>query len=412
MPAAAHPLDALTSDEVSRAVAVITADPRFEVDAAFVHVRLHEPDKATVLGHEPGAPVDREVEALLVPPGRLEVTEVVVSVTKGEVRSWAVHPEHAARAALRRVDVGHHEGEGAPGVAGRAAAARHRRLRPRADRPVAGGIVRCRPRGRPADQPLHLLPAGVAAATTDTPNRSRASSRSSTRVRARCSRWSTSASCPCRPTGARTSPTTSGRCATTSSRWRSCSPTVRASWSTATTCAGRGGRSGSASTRTRASSCTPSATRTATGSGRCCTGRRSPRWSCPTATPARCTAGRTRSTPASGASAAWPTRSNSAATAWASSTTSTRCSSTEQGRALRGPERGVHPRGGLRDPLEAPRPARRHRRDAAIASAGRQLHRHRRQLRVRLLLVLLPRRQHPTGGEAHRDRVADGHRAR
>ena len=32
------------------------------------------------------------------------------------------------------------------------------------------------------------------------------------------------------------------------------------------------------------------------------------RWSCPTATPARCTAGRTRSTPASGASAAWPTR--------------------------------------------------------------------------------------------------------
>ena len=104
MPAAAHPLDALTSDEVSRAVAVITADPRFEVDAAFVHVRLHEPDKATVLGHEPGAPVDRELEALLVPPGRLEVTEVVVSVTKGEVRSWAVHRRHAARAAVRRVD--------------------------------------------------------------------------------------------------------------------------------------------------------------------------------------------------------------------------------------------------------------------------------------------------------------------
>ena len=93
MPAAAHPLDALTLDEVSRAVAVIAADPRFEVDAAFVHVRLHEPDKAAVLGYQPGAPVDREVEALLVPPRRLEATEVVVSVTKGEIRSWKVHPD-------------------------------------------------------------------------------------------------------------------------------------------------------------------------------------------------------------------------------------------------------------------------------------------------------------------------------
>ena len=93
MPATPHPLDALTSDEVSRAVAVIAADPRFETDAAFVHVRLHEPDKAVVLGYEPGAPVDRELEALLVPPGRLETIEVVVSVTKREVRSWEVHPD-------------------------------------------------------------------------------------------------------------------------------------------------------------------------------------------------------------------------------------------------------------------------------------------------------------------------------
>jgi primary-amine oxidase len=93
MSAAPHPLDALTSDEVSRAVAVIAADPRFEVDAAFVHVRLHEPDKSVVLGYEPGATVDRELEALLVPPRRLEAIEVVVSVTKGEVRSWEVHPD-------------------------------------------------------------------------------------------------------------------------------------------------------------------------------------------------------------------------------------------------------------------------------------------------------------------------------
>ena len=62
---------------------------------------------------------------------------------------------------------------------------------------------------------------------------------------------------------------------------------------------------------------------------------RSPRWSSPTATRRRCTAGRTRSTPASGDSAGWPTRSSSAATASASSTTST--PSSRPSRAIRTP---------------------------------------------------------------------------
>ena len=89
----AHPLDALTADEVSRAVEVIRADARFEADAVFVHVRFHEPAKDVVLAHEPGAPVARAVEALLVPPGRLEAIEVVVSVTDATVLSWTVHDD-------------------------------------------------------------------------------------------------------------------------------------------------------------------------------------------------------------------------------------------------------------------------------------------------------------------------------
>ncbi len=87
----AHPLDALTGDEVQRAVEVIRADPRYEPDAAFVHVRLHEPAKDALLAHEHGATIDREVEALVVPPGRLEAIDIVVSVTAGAVRSWTVH---------------------------------------------------------------------------------------------------------------------------------------------------------------------------------------------------------------------------------------------------------------------------------------------------------------------------------
>ncbi len=88
--APSHPLDAVTLDEVRRAVELIRADGRYEADAVFVHVRLHEPRKDVVVGHEPGTPVDRELEALLVPPGRLAAIEVVVSVTEGAVRSWTV----------------------------------------------------------------------------------------------------------------------------------------------------------------------------------------------------------------------------------------------------------------------------------------------------------------------------------
>ena len=118
----------------------------------------------------------------------------------------------------------------------------------------------------------------------------------------------------------------------------------------------------------------------------------------------RCTAGRTPSTPASGASGGW-------------STPSTRLRlpgrhpyldatfATERGDPYVVRERHLHPRGGLRHPLEAPGHARRPDRGAPVAPAGGLLHRHRGQLRVRLLLVLLPRRHHPARGQAHRDHV-------
>jgi len=86
-----HPLDPVTPEEIRAAVALVAADDRYEVDFVFAHLRLREPDKEVVLAHEPGAAVDREVEALLVPPGRLEAIDVVVSVTANEIRSWTVH---------------------------------------------------------------------------------------------------------------------------------------------------------------------------------------------------------------------------------------------------------------------------------------------------------------------------------
>ncbi|HET6360419.1 MAG TPA: hypothetical protein VFG16_40565, partial [Streptomyces sp.] len=83
-----HPLDLVTEEELRVAAALVRADPRFPDDAVFVHLRLREPHKDVVLGFAPGTPIDREVEALVIPPGDLVAYEVVVSVTKGEIREW------------------------------------------------------------------------------------------------------------------------------------------------------------------------------------------------------------------------------------------------------------------------------------------------------------------------------------
>jgi primary-amine oxidase len=86
-----HPLDLVTEEELRVAAALVRADPRFPEDAVFVHLRLREPHKDVVLGFAPGTPIDREVEAVVIPPGDLIAYEVVVSVTKGEIREWTPH---------------------------------------------------------------------------------------------------------------------------------------------------------------------------------------------------------------------------------------------------------------------------------------------------------------------------------
>ena len=79
-----------------------------------------------------------------------------------------------------------------------------------------------------------------------------------------------------------------------------------------------------------------------------------------------------------------------------------------EGQAAHAGQRHLPARGGLRHPLEARRHGLGPHRGAPLAAPRRELHRHRRQLRVRLLLVLLPRRHHPARGEADRDHVDHG----
>ena len=87
----AHPLALVTQEELAVAAALVRADTRFPEGAVFAHLRLREPHKAAVLGFTPGTRIDREIEALVVPPGELVAHDVVVSVTDGEVREWTAH---------------------------------------------------------------------------------------------------------------------------------------------------------------------------------------------------------------------------------------------------------------------------------------------------------------------------------
>ena len=144
--------------------------------------------------------------------------------------------------------------------------------------------------------------------------------------------------------------------------------------------------------------------------GRSATARRSPSWSSPTAIPTRPCTSRTCSTSASTASARWSTRSSWAATASARSRYLDAACVDSQRRGGRAAKRDLHPRGGLRHPLEAPRRQHRPHRRRPIAAPGDLVHRHGRQLRVRLLLVPLPGRHDRVRGQADRDR-ADRRRA-
>ncbi|HZU14316.1 MAG TPA: primary-amine oxidase [Chloroflexota bacterium] len=83
-----HPLDPLSSEEVTSAVAITRADGRFREVAAhtrFVSVSLHEPAKESVLA---GGVSPREAFIILLDRARETTYELVVSLTSQSVASW------------------------------------------------------------------------------------------------------------------------------------------------------------------------------------------------------------------------------------------------------------------------------------------------------------------------------------
>ena len=80
-----HPLEMLTGEEIERAVGIVRASGRIPDDAIFAHIVLHEPHKDELAHWKAGDPVERCVRLVVVPGRGMELHEVVVSVTSGEI---------------------------------------------------------------------------------------------------------------------------------------------------------------------------------------------------------------------------------------------------------------------------------------------------------------------------------------
>ena len=84
-----HPLEMLTGDEIKRAVEIVRATGRVPEGALFAHIVLHEPHKNEIAEWNAGDPVERRVRMVIVPGAGMDLHEVVVSVTGGEVVEWS-----------------------------------------------------------------------------------------------------------------------------------------------------------------------------------------------------------------------------------------------------------------------------------------------------------------------------------
>jgi primary-amine oxidase len=84
----AHPLEMLTADEVTRAVAVVRDSGRVPDDALFASVVLDEPAKDVLARWQPGDRVERRVRAVVVPGPGCSVVEAVIDVDTGVIESW------------------------------------------------------------------------------------------------------------------------------------------------------------------------------------------------------------------------------------------------------------------------------------------------------------------------------------
>src|SRR5215469_5959476 len=87
-----HPLDPLSGVEIEAASSILKTKRQLADTARFVFVTLNEPEKAAVLGYEPGQPIDRQAFVIVRERAERKTYEALVSITAGEVLSWRERP--------------------------------------------------------------------------------------------------------------------------------------------------------------------------------------------------------------------------------------------------------------------------------------------------------------------------------
>ena len=99
-----HPLDPLTSAELSAAVAIVRRDCELDERALFETVMLEEPDKATVQNFREGDDIERQAFVALLDRTAEKTYEGVVSLTEERVKTWRHVPGVQTRMLTQEVE--------------------------------------------------------------------------------------------------------------------------------------------------------------------------------------------------------------------------------------------------------------------------------------------------------------------
>jgi len=89
---ARHPLDPLTADEITTAIAVLRTSGQLPADAIFPLVTLREPSKADVLSFRPGDTPQREALVVVLDRPNNATYEAVVDLNARRLISWQQRP--------------------------------------------------------------------------------------------------------------------------------------------------------------------------------------------------------------------------------------------------------------------------------------------------------------------------------
>ncbi|MBD1868705.1 primary-amine oxidase [Cyanobacteria bacterium FACHB-471] len=83
-----HPLEPLTPEEITRAVAIVRAERKLSDQFRFPAVVLKEPPKSVILSYQPGNSVEREAFLILLDNATGATYEAIASLTSNTVTSW------------------------------------------------------------------------------------------------------------------------------------------------------------------------------------------------------------------------------------------------------------------------------------------------------------------------------------